>query len=139
MSGDNPQPPVSGCVALRRIFCSSSRTYKWVVSAVVLATLAFLSIRVRAQSSFKQGADWAQYGGSPENTHFSPLTQINRSHVHQLQIAWSFDTGETGGLETTPIVVNGILYAYTPSQKVIALDAGTGKLLWKFDSKIRST
>ena len=48
-------------------------------------------------------------------------------------MAWSFDTGETGGLQTSPIIVGGVLYAYTPSQKVIALNAATGALLWKFD------
>src|SRR5581483_9236552 len=115
MSGDNHQPFISGPVDSRRIFRFSSHTYKRIASAALLAILAFLSIRVRAQSSFHQIADWPQYGGSPENNHFSPLTQINRSNVHQLQMAWSFDTGETGGLETTPIVVNGILYAYSPS------------------------
>ena len=51
-------------------------------------------------------------------------------------MAWSYDTGETGGLQTSPIIVDGVLYAYTPTQKVIALDARTGKLLWKFDSGI---
>ena len=49
-------------------------------------------------------------------------------------MAWTYDTGEAGGLQTSPIIVDGVLYAYTPTQKVIALDARTGKLLWKFDS-----
>ena len=50
-----------------------------------------------------------------------------------------YDSGETGGLQTSPIIVEGVLYAYTPTQKVIALDAVTGKLLWKFDSGINGT
>jgi quinoprotein glucose dehydrogenase len=54
-------------------------------------------------------------------------------------VAWKFDTGETGGLETTPIVVDGVLFALTPTQQVIALNAATGKLLWKFNSGIRGT
>ena len=66
------------------------------------------------------------------------LTQINRKNVRQLKVAWTFDTGETGGLQTNPIIVGGVLYAYTPSQKVIALDAATGKLRWKFDSGVGS-
>ncbi len=48
-------------------------------------------------------------------------------------MAWAFDTGESGGLQTSPIIVGDVLYAYSPSQKVIALNAATGKLLWKFD------
>ncbi|MGB6835471.1 MAG: PQQ-binding-like beta-propeller repeat protein [Candidatus Acidiferrum sp.] len=85
------------------------------------------------------GGDWAFYGGAPENTHYSSLMQINRSNVKELRVAWSFDTGEPGGLETTPLVVNGVLYGITPTQKVFALNAATGKLLWKFDSGIKGT
>lgn len=76
------------------------------------------------------------YGGQPENDHYSTLSQINRSNVARLENAWQFDTGETGGLQTSPLIVGRVLYAYTPTQKVIALDAATGKLLWKFDSGI---
>src|SRR5690349_4551850 len=71
------------------------------------------------------------YGGAPENTHYSPLTQINRGNVKQLQVAWSFDAGEPGGLQTSPIVVDGVLYGITPTQKIFALNAATGKFLWK--------
>ena len=77
--------------------------------------------------------DWPVYGGAPENTHYSSLKQINRGNVKQLQVAWRFDTGESGGLQTSPIIVGDVLYAYSPSQKVIALNAATGELLWKFD------
>jgi quinoprotein glucose dehydrogenase len=79
------------------------------------------------------------YGGTPENNHFSPLAQINRQNVNRLQVAWTFDSGETGGLQTSPIEVDGVLYGLTPSQKVFALNAATGKLLWKFDSGIKGT
>ena len=77
--------------------------------------------------------DWPVYGGAPENTHYSALKQINRENVKQLQVAWTFDTRESGGLQTSPIIVGSVLYAYSPSQRVIALNAATGKLLWKFD------
>jgi quinoprotein glucose dehydrogenase len=81
--------------------------------------------------------DWPVYGGAPENSHYSTLEQINRKNVKRLQVAWTFDTGEPGGLQTSPIIVAGALFGYTPSQKVIALDAATGKLLWKFDPGIK--
>src|SRR5208282_2220431 len=79
------------------------------------------------------------YGGAPENTHYSSLAQINRTNVKELAVAWSFDTGEQGGLQTSPIIVEGVLYGITPTQKVFALNAATGKLLWKFDSGIKGT
>src|SRR6266436_494747 len=87
----------------------------------------------------REQRDWPAYGGSVENTHYSTLAQINRTNVKKLGVAWTFDTGEPGGLQTSPIVVDGMLYGLTPSQKVFALDAATGKLLWKFDSGIPGT
>jgi glucose dehydrogenase len=83
--------------------------------------------------------DWPAYGGAPENDHYSALTQINRGNVKQLAVAWSFDTQEEGVLQASPIVVDGVLYGITPTQRIFALDAATGNLLWKFDSGIRGT
>jgi quinoprotein glucose dehydrogenase len=83
--------------------------------------------------------DWPAYGGNAENTHYSSLTQINRNNVKRLRVAWTFDTQEAGGLQTSPIIVGNVLYGITPTQKVFALDAASGKLLWKFDSGVRGT
>jgi quinoprotein glucose dehydrogenase len=74
--------------------------------------------------------DWPTYGGGAGGGHFSPLTQINRGNVGTLAPAWRFDVG-TGGLQTSPLVVDGVLYAMTPTQDVIALDGASGRLLWK--------
>jgi len=79
--------------------------------------------------------DWAYIGGSASNSHYSSLSQINTKNVSQLKEVWTYDTAEKGGLETTPLIIDGVLYAYTPTQKVFALDAATGKLLWRFDSE----
>ena len=59
--------------------------------------------------------------------------------MKRLGVAWTFDTEEPGGLQSSPIVVDGVLYGLTPSQKVFAVNAATGKLLWKFDSGIKGT
>ncbi len=83
--------------------------------------------------------DWPRYGGTPEGNHFSPLTQINRSNVSKLKVSWTFDTAEEGGLQTNPLIVNGVLFGITPTQKIFALDAANGKLLWKFDSGVKGT
>ncbi len=83
--------------------------------------------------------DWPMYGGTSENNHFSPLNQINRNNVKQLRSRGPSTPRKSGGLQTSPIVVDGVLYGLTPSQKVFALNAATGKLLWKFDSGIKGT
>ena len=76
--------------------------------------------------------DWPAYGGH-DGTHYSNLSQINRDNVKNLAVAWKYDTGEKGGIEASPIVVGKVLYATTPRRGVIALDAATGRLIWKFD------
>lgn len=82
--------------------------------------------------------NWLQMGATPGNSHYSALRQINRSNVAQLKVAWTYDTGESDGLETTPLVIDGVLYGLSPTQKVFALNAATGKVLWKFDSTVAS-
>jgi glucose dehydrogenase len=83
--------------------------------------------------------DWPVYGGQPANDHYSTLSQINRRNVSKLDVAWTFDTHEKGGMQCSPLIVGRTLYGYTPSQKVIAVDAATGKLQWTFDSGIIGT
>src|SRR4051812_10729843 len=110
----------------------------FLLTTVVLATTFTLhSAGTHPNNTSDQSRDWPVYGGSPEYQHYSPLAQINRSNAKQLQVAWTYDTGEEGGLQTSPLEVGGVLYGITPTQKIVALDAATGKLLWKFDSGIK--
>jgi glucose dehydrogenase len=90
-------------------------------------------------ASAQKDVPWSTYNGGREGDHYSKLTQINRTNVHRLQVAWTFDTGEKGGIQDNPLIIGHTLYAYTPTQKVIALDAATGKLKWKFDSGVGGT
>ena len=92
--------------------------------------------RPQAESS-PPSQDWPVWNGSPANLHYSSLAQIDRSNVKQLQLAWSYDTGEKGGMQTSPLVVGRVLYGISPTQKVFAVDAASGKLLWNFDSGIK--
>jgi quinoprotein glucose dehydrogenase len=101
-----------------------------------------------AQSSNPAGAtknDWAYYGHDAGGTRYSPLAQINRENVTKLKVAWVFHTGDISdgngrpkrsGLETTPILVDGILYLTTPFNRVFALNPETGQQLWVFDPMI---
>jgi quinoprotein glucose dehydrogenase len=99
---------------------------------LIIAIAMLLIQQLAAQQS-----DWPAYGGGPAETRYSPLKQIDRSNVSKLQVAWTYDTGDgPGDPQTQPIVVNGVLYGVTPKHKLVALDAATGKLLWRFDSGI---
>jgi quinoprotein glucose dehydrogenase len=83
--------------------------------------------------------EWTVYSGNPESTHYSPLSQINRDNVKHLQVAWTYDSGDSfpgSENECNPIIVNGVLYATTPTVNVVALDAATGKLMWRFDPNV---
>ncbi len=86
--------------------------------------------------SGQSSTGWPIYNGGLDGDHYSQLKQINRSNVAQLKLAWSFDTGEKGGIQDNPLVVGRTLFAYTPTQKIVALDGATGKLKWKFDSGV---
>jgi quinoprotein glucose dehydrogenase len=89
--------------------------------------------------------EWRFYGGDAGGTRFSGLQQINRSNVDKLKRVWTYHIGEAdrGGNETdqhnvapfesTPLMVDGVLYFSTPSNRVIALDAESGKEIWQFD------
>ena len=82
---------------------------------------------------------WAVYGGAADQSRYSTLRQIDRTTVGRLREAWRYDTGETGGLQTQPIVADGKLFGLTPTHKAFALDAATGRHLWTFDSGLKSS
>ena len=106
-----------------------NRFLRFLVVGVVIGSFTIICA---AQSQ----VDWPVYNGGIDGDHYSKLSQITRENVHLLRQAWVYDTGEKGGLQTNPLIVGGTLFAYTPKTEVIALDAATGKLKWKFDSGI---
>lgn len=81
---------------------------------------------------------WTVYNGGLEGGHYSPLNQINRDNVHQLRRAWTYDTDEKGGIQTNPLVIGKVLYGISPTLKLFALNAATGKRLWQFDPGVQS-
>jgi quinoprotein glucose dehydrogenase len=113
------------------------KAFRALVFSLLLMPIFFLTA-TQGWSAQEQN-DWPVYGGSAASTHYSTLSQINRSNVKNLQVAWTFDCGETGGLQTNPLIIDGVLYGITPTQKIFALNAANGKLLWKFESGIRGT
>ena len=86
------------------------------------------------------GADWPAYGGTESARRYSPLTQINRENVDQLERAWTFRTGDTPdekwGAETTPLKVGDTIYLCSARNILIALDARTGEQRWRYDPQV---
>lgn len=78
-------------------------------------------------------ADWSAYNGHPDGDHYSALADIKSSNVGRLKEAWRTTWAEPGDPETNPLVIDGIVYGYTPSLHIVALDGATGRTLWTFD------
>ncbi len=113
----------------------------------LLIGLVMLGIACAPPPSPAVDGDWPSYGRDPGGMKFSPLDQIHQGNVDQLRVAWTYRMGEVdrplhnapkrfmAAYECTPLVVDGVLYLSTPSSRVIALEAETGKELWQFDPK----
>ncbi len=91
--------------------------------------------------------DWPAYGGDDGGTRFSRLTQITAANVAQLRLAWSVPTeelktyagtrlAEKAAFECTPLKVGRTLFVVTPTNRVLALDAGNGTRLWVYDPQL---
>src|SRR6266568_410252 len=116
-------------------------TKAWMLSSTAVSQILFLL----ALSPTACAQEWRFYGGDPGGTRSSSPKQINRQNVGSLKRAWTYHMGEVdrGGNETdrhhvapfesTPIVIDGVLYFSTPSNRVIALDAESGQEIWQFD------
>lgn len=112
---------------------------KAVLGAIGLLTLAGCS-SAAAGPEDKVGAlasqDWVTPGGDRGKSHYSQLTDINRSTVTRLGLAWSADLGTTRGLEATPVVIDGIMYTSGVAGRVYAFEAASGKALWRFEPEV---
>ena len=99
------------------------------VSALALVPLALvLASGARAAA----GRDWSEYLGGPERNHYSALDQINAANVGGLKVVWEFHSGDFGQVQCNPIIIDGVLYGVTATSQIFALDAATGRQLWRF-------
>ena len=82
--------------------------------------------------------DWRTWSGGNDGNRYSPLTQITKANVSKLKVAWEYHSGDGDArgrtmMQCTPLVIGGVLYATTPTLMAVALDAATGKEIWRFD------
>ncbi len=76
-------------------------------------------------------AHWRDYGGASDSAQYSSLSQINKTNVHRLKIAWSFPTGDSNKYAFNPLEVDGVLYVLARNNSIVALDAASGKVIWE--------
>src|SRR5687768_17236724 len=94
--------------------------------AVVLALAAGMGLSVSGQST-PVPREWRDYGGGPDSSRFVAATQIDKSNVSRLQVAWTYPSGQT---DFNALVVRGVVYGRGPNSSFVALDAETGKEIW---------
>src|SRR3954465_4160549 len=93
---------------------------------------AQVAIQEIASGLTADGSRWLTFGGNYSNHRFSPLTQITPDNVAKLQPQWTFQTATLGNFETTTIVRDNVLYVTGPQNMAWALDARTGKQIWRY-------
>jgi quinoprotein glucose dehydrogenase len=117
--------------------------------ALIITASATVAVVVaqRPAPNPAQAGEWRFYGGDAASTKYSPLGQITRGNVNQLQIAWRWSSPDNeiakanpaarpAGYQDTPIMVNGVLYTTTSLGIYAAIDPGTGRTLWQYDPEI---
>jgi quinohemoprotein ethanol dehydrogenase len=102
----------------------------------LLLLSGLLSFAVRAETTAGTGAEWPSHGGGVDESGYSQLDEIKVANISRLGLAWSLDLPGEITLEATPLAVNGILYFTGSYAAVYAVDAVSGKLLWKYDPEI---
>ena len=107
-----------------------------------LLLVALSTAIVAAQPATRELQEWPVYGGDPGATRYSPLRDVHRANVNNLDVAWTWRPAETalkeygtepGTFQNTPLMIDDVLYVSTPYNRVVALRADSGTELWRFD------
>lgn len=104
---------------------------------LILFSLVFLAVTGFVLAPLLNDTDWPEYNGNGERSHFSALNQINKDNVAQLKVAWTYASGgadtsrNRSQMQCNPIIIKGILYGVSASIQAFAVDAATGKEIWK--------
>src|SRR6476619_962824 len=110
------------------------RNLRVIAIVSIIGGIVWANARVSGQS--KKPGEWPTYGGDLASTRYSPLDQITRDNFSKLEVAWRFKADSLGprpefNYEGTPLMVDGVVYATAGTRRaVVALDAGTGEMLW---------
>ena len=111
-------------------YARPKRVRRLATALLGLSALATAGYAVHA-SAPRSDTNWPVYGGNVAGQRYSTLRQITPANVKQLKMAWRVDLGP-GSLQASPLMIGGVLYAVGPDQSVLALDAASGRQLWRF-------
>src|SRR5436190_9646945 len=95
-----------------------------------MRTVLFAFVIVSIASGQQPRTEWKDYLGGPDSSHYSTLKQINTKNVNQLQVAWSYETGDEASYTFSPLVIDNVAYFAAKQGSLVAVDASTGKELW---------
>src|SRR3984957_12104556 len=115
----------------------------WIIPAISIRSSADTPAKpgnvteARVIAEAPDGSNWLVGGRTFDEQHFSPLKQVTDKNIGNLGLAWATDIESAMGLATEPIVVDGVIYISAPQSRVYAVDALSGKVLSKFDPKVR--
>ncbi|RYU95454.1 outer membrane protein assembly factor BamB family protein [Emticicia agri] len=104
---------------------------------LLTAVVGITCITLSATNTNVPDTDWTEYNGGADKNHFSPLTQINTANVAGLKPVWQYASGgadtvkNTTQMQCNPIIINGVLYGVSAGSQAFALEAATGKEIWK--------
>jgi alcohol dehydrogenase (cytochrome c) len=107
--------------------------------SAILACIVSLSAQVTTQrilDAAREPQNWLTYSGTYRSWRYSTLDQINVSNAAALTVRWVFQTGSLGQFETTPLVIDGILYGTGQDNRAFALDARTGRAIWRYQRSL---
>jgi alcohol dehydrogenase (cytochrome c) len=109
------------------------------VAGLVTAAAVSLSAQVtsdRLSNAARDPQQWLTYSGSYDGSRYSPLDQINRTNVQRLTLQWVFQTGVRGAHQTTPLVIDGVMYVTAPQNHAFAIDVRTGRPIWHYERNL---
>ena len=112
------------------------RIYAWVVAVSLAVPTAAQVPYERLRDAASEPGSWLTYSGTYSSHRFSPLKQVTPANVAGLRPAWIYQVAEAGEVETTPLVVDGVMYVTEARSRVAALDVRTGRTLWRYEPEL---
>ena len=121
------------CASLRYLCASAVKKAAAIATLLLLTQVAFGQVSYeRIRRAETEPGNWLTYSGNYQGHRYSPLAQINTTNVAKLKPTWVYQVRDPGKVETTPLVVDGVLYITEKPHVVTALDGRTGRPLWTY-------